>query len=78
MKEDLQKSAAAVKRIDVIRKIMDKVEYLPDYADEILWTKEQGYADNYWFRFRSADKDNALYLKGEEIGEHTSELQSRI
>lgn len=55
------------KRIYTIRKIQGCIEYIPNYADEILWTKEQGYADNYWFRFRFGDNDYALYLQGEEF-----------
>lgn len=53
------------KRIQTIRKIQSLVERPAEDLDEILWTKEEGYADNFWFNFIYKDKSYALYLDGE-------------
>lgn len=55
-----------IKRIELIRRIQGLIEYSEEHADEILWTKETGYSDNYWLRFRHNGVDKVLYLQGEE------------
>lgn len=52
-------------RIQTIRKIQSLVECPSEDIDEILWIKEEGYDDNFWFNFIYKGKSYALYLQGE-------------
>lgn len=54
-------------RIDTIRQIQELVNFTPTALNEILWTKESGYDDNFWFQFTFKGKPYALFLKGEEF-----------